>query len=210
MTGIGRMDAPDPVDVRVGDQGVRFTLRSVWRDEHEEPVLDEERVVTMRALPDATVCDVTSNKCAAYGELNFPQSKFGSIGLRVEPRLLPPLGGEIIGVQGGTERRGTAEECANARACDCVAYEADHPTVGRWGVAMCILDNSASPRRDGPWFIRDYGMAMFNATQDEGVQVGEGSTWSAALRVVAYEGTLSADRARAWRALAAPQLEGTS
>ena len=200
MKKMGRMDPQgEPVAV-VTDAGVRFALKSIWRDEKEEPLLDEERTVTFRALSDATLCDMASRKTAAYGDVEFGKTKFGSIGARVEPRLLPPLGGQVIGCLGGELRRGTADQVANGKACDAVAYESDVPGIGVYGICLMILDNSASPDRRSPWFIRDYGMAMFNATQNEGIALPAGGHWTAALRVVAYDGALTAAKLDSWRA----------
>ena len=128
----------------------------------------------MQARPDATICDMSSRKLAAYGTAEFGKTKFGSVGARVEPRLLPPLGGKVIGCVDGDLQRGTAEEVANFRQWDAIAYEADVPGVGPFGICLMIRENSAGPNRRGPWFVRDYGMAMFNATQEEGITVPEG------------------------------------
>jgi len=207
MKKMGRMDAGGHTisadghrgpDTRVTDAGVRFTLKSIWRDELEQPLVDEERTVTLRALPDATLCDMTSCKTAAYGAAEFTKTKFGSIGARVEPRLLPPLGGQVIGCLDDELRRGTADEVANGKPCDAVAYENDVPGIGVYGLCLMILDNSASPDRRGPWFIRDYGMAMFNATQNDSIAVSPGGSWTVALRVVAYDGALTSERMAAW------------
>ena len=202
MQRMGRMDPESAPVAEVTEAGVRFVLRSTWRDEHEQPLVDEERTVVLRALPDATLCDMTSRKIAAYGAVVFDKTKFGSLGARVESRLLPPLGGQVIGVADGELRRGTADEVANGRACDAVAYESDIPGVGVCGICLVVLDNSASPDRRGPWFIRDYGMAMFNATQSEAISVPAGGAWTAALRVIAYDGPLTSERLAAWMAAA--------
>ena len=199
MKKFGRMDPQGGPAAETTDSGVRFTLKSIWRDEQEEPLIDEERTVLLRALPDANICDMTSRKTAAYGDAVFERTKFGSIGARVEPRLLPALGGQVIGCIDGELRRGTADEVANQKACDAVAYENNVPGIGVYGLCLLILDNSASLDRRGPWFIRDYGMAMFNATQNETINVPAGEAWSAALRVVAYDGELTAERLVAWQ-----------
>ena len=199
MAHMGRMDPRHEPEAEVTADGVRFTLNSTWRDEQEEPLIDELRTVSLRALPDATVCDMMSRKTAAYGAAEFGRKKFGSIGMRVEPRLLPPLGGQVLAGRDGRLERGAADEVANARACDAVAYEADVAGVGVFGVCMMILDNSASEDRRGPWFIRDYGQATFNATQDASIHVAEGDTWTIALRVVAYDGPLTVARIGAWQ-----------
>ncbi|MFZ4397215.1 MAG: DUF6807 family protein [Kiritimatiellia bacterium] len=195
----GRMDPQGEPAAEVTDAGVRFTLRSIWRDEQEQPMLDEERTVLLCALPDAHVCDMTSRKTATYGAVEFPQTKFGSVCMRVEPRLLPALGGQVIGCLDGELRRGTADEVANTKACDAVAYENNVPGLGLYGVCLMILDNSASSDCRGPWFIRDYGLATVNATQKNAILLSNGETCTATLRVVAYDGVITNKRIAAWR-----------
>ena len=180
----GRMDAQGQPSVEVSDGGVRFTLKSIWRDENEQPVLDEVRRVEFRSVEGATLCDMASIKTASYGALEFPQTKFGSIGIRVEPRLLPPLGAIVL-ADGG--RAGSSALVDQNRQSGFVAYENDAPSGGRFGVFMTIRD----PGMLGPWFIRDYGMAMYNPTWDKAVSVPEGQAWTVSLRVVAYEGGLT-------------------
>ncbi len=201
MVRIGRMDPQGPVQAECTTTGARLHLNSIWRDEQGQALLDEERSATFAALPTATLCELSSRKTASYGQVEFGRTKFGSLGARVEPRLLPALGGQVIGCQEGQLRRGLADEVANGRECDAVAYETALPGGGVFGLCLIIHANSAAPGRCGPWFIRDYGMAMFNATQQAPVIVPEGQTWTAALRAVAYEGPLDADRLETWRHL---------
>lgn len=122
----------------------------------------------------------------------------------MEPRLLPALGGRVIGCGEGALRRGLADEVANGQACNAVAYEAALPGGQVFGLCLMIADNSAAPDRRGPWFIRDYGMAMFNATQATSVHVDAGQTWTAALRALAYEGPLTPERVAIWRQASIP------
>jgi len=199
MKKMGRMDPQGEPVAEVTDAGVCFTLRSTWRDDQEQPMLDEVRTVFLRALPDANVCDMTSRKTATHGAAEFPKTKFGSICMRVEPRLLPALGGQVIGCLDGKLQRGSADEVANTKTCDAVAYENDVPGLGVYGVCLMILENSVSPDRRGPWFIRDYGLATVNATQSEAIAVPVGGHWTAALRIVAYDGPIRAERVAAWR-----------
>ena len=182
---VGRVDVPKEPEIRLAADGVRFTFRNVWRDEHDEPLLDEVRTVVFRSADDATICDMTSDKIGAYGAVEYSQTKFGAIGVRVEPRLLPPLGGTIIADAG---RRGTAEVVHEGES-DFVAYEGDG-----FGVLLHILDDGVR----GPWFIRDYGMAMYNPTWTRSVSTPQGGAWTVGLRVVAYDGDLTEERARKW------------
>ena len=138
---------------------------------------------------DATICDVFTTKTAAYGPLEYPSSKHGTIGVRVQPQLLPFMGGEILGGQGPTIRRGRADEVASGQPCDFVAYENDTPSLGRYGVCLLVLENTAASDHRGPWFIRDYGMAMFNASMQDAIRTEDGGTWTAGLRVTSVAGT---------------------
>jgi len=195
---LGQLKYGEPPRMAVQADGVVFTYNTVWNDEVGQPMLNEARTIRISSTEDATVCDVTSAKTAAYGPVGFGNTKFGTIGARVQPQLLPVLGGQIIGAKDGELRRGTADEVASAKACDAVAYENELPALGRFGLCLMIRDNTASTNRQGPWFIRDYGMAMFNATMTESISLAEGATWTTTLRVAAYDGALTWERVQAW------------
>lgn len=189
-----------PTSVEPCDGGYRFEFRTTWFDEEDQPMLDEERSISAYSIEDATVCDLFTAKKATYGAVEYPASKHGTIGVRVQPQLLPVMGGEVLGSLSGKVRRGRSDEVASGQPCDVVAYEADVPSLGRFGVCMIVLENSASSDLRGPWFIRDYGMAMFNASMHDDITTPEGGTWTAGLRIVAYDGELSSDRVKAWKA----------
>lgn len=188
---VGRVETPPAPDVLLHARGVRFSLTSVWSDEYKEPLIDEVRVVDFAAEPDATICEMTSRKVAAYGPVDYEQTKFGSIGVRVEPRLLPALGGIVLADR---ERRGTAE-VVHEQESDFVAYENAVAGHGRVGIFLTILD----PGVRGPWFIRDYGMAVYNPTWAGPIRTSAGEAWTVGLRVVAYDGELTAERVRRWQ-----------
>jgi len=189
---MGRMDCAEPPIIDQQGAGVRFTLNVAWLDKDENPVLDEVRIIDFYTSEDATICDVTSKKTAVYGDIEYQQTKFGSIGIRVEPQLLPQFGGEVL-ADGG--RRGTADIAVD-QLCDYVAYENDCPgekSSARHGVMMTPLGDGRSAR--GPWFVRDYGMAMYNVTRNEPVFNAKGESWTAGLRVAAYDGPMDDARA---------------
>ncbi len=188
---VGRMDAPPRPDrLEPHARGVRFALNITWRDEHDRPLIDEHRTVDLFAAADATVCDLFSTKTAAYGPAEFPRSKFGAIGIRAEPRLLPALGGQILADAGRTGRA----EIVHEGESDFVAYQSGPGGGEPFGVLMHIL----APRARGPWFIRDYGMALYNPTWTQTIRVQEGQSWTVGLRIAAYDGALTEGRARAW------------
>src|SRR5665213_2537970 len=178
--------------------GYTFTYTTVWSDERGEPLLDERRVVRLYEGEDATFCDVESTKRSSYVDVVYAANKHGSIGARVQPQLLPAFGGSVVALSDQRLTRGSADEVAHGEACDVVAYEADIPVLGRAGVALKILDNSDTGDRRGPWFVRDYGLVMFNPTMDRDVEVPLGESWTTALRIAAYDGCLTANRCNIW------------
>jgi hypothetical protein len=198
---IGRLRYSKPDRLELGERGVRATYETIWHDEDGEPVLDELRTYELFGDDDATLCDITTRKTASYGPVSFEPTKFGTIGARVQPQLLPPMGAQIVAGDGREMRRGLADEVATGKACDFVAYEAEPGGLGRFGLCLQVLDNSASPDRRGPWFLRDYGMAMFNATPPGSgpIRLEAGQTWTATLRAAAYDGAVDPRRAATWR-----------
>ena len=187
---VGRMDCHEPPEIALHECGARFELRITWRDDHEEPMLDETRTVDMYSVPDATICDMTTRVVASCGAVEMPQTKHGGLGIRVEPRLLPFAGGVIV-ADGG--RRGAAEVVHGGES-DFIAYENDVTGPGPHGVLLSVLENGIR----GPWFVRDYGLVLYCPTLHESVSIPSGEAWSAGIRVVAYDGQLTEERARAW------------
>jgi hypothetical protein len=140
-----------------------ITLHNIWRDERGEPVLNEERRYEVFLQHDATVCEVMSRKIAAYGDLEFPATKFGGIAVRVDPRLLPVSGGRIVG--------------RHEAASPFVAYE---NRAAGFGVRLEASDAGV------PWFVRDYGLAVHNPTWQHALRLARGDAWEISLRLVAY------------------------
>lgn len=187
---VGRMSAESPLVVEPHEDGLRFELALLWRDEHERPVLTELRRVDFQIRDGATICDMVSIKTAGHGRVRLPPTKFGSIGIRVEPRLLADFGGVVIG-DGG--RRGRAEDLHEQESAY-VAYENELTGHGAFGVLMAPLPDSAP----GTWFIRDYGMAMYDCTLHEEVVLEQSEQWTVGLRVAAYDRPLTDERVRSW------------
>lgn len=158
----------DPLFAHVGRVEVTALelplVRCTWRDAQGEPVLDEERSFQFTIREDSVACEVASRKVAAYGDLEFPATKFGGIAVRVDAQLLPAAGARIVGRHGEASRF--------------VAYE-----NGAFGLAL-LCDGSA------PWFLRDYGLACFNPTWEAPRALPRGQSWETRLTLVAYDGAL--------------------
>jgi hypothetical protein len=190
---MGRIESLGLPEVNTHAQGVGFRLRACWRDSEGNPVLDEERSVDFFGLEDATICEMRSTQRAAYGALEYAPTKFGSIGVRVEPRLTPDLGGEVITSEG---QRGNADVAIDQR-CSYVAYENRLGAGDHWGILLAPPHGEAA----APWFVRDYGLAFASPTRHESVTIGAGESWNVGLRAVAYDGPLTAERAQRWLSL---------
>jgi len=94
-------------------------------------------------------------------------------------------------VIGDGGRRGRAD-VVHEQSSDFVAYESETA-----GVLMTVLRDDVP----GVWFVRDYGMAMYDSTLRQEIVTTAGETWRLGLRVVAYDGPLDDERARRWLAL---------
>ena len=186
---LGRMETQKDIDITPHADGVQFVQNVIWRDANDDPLIDEVRTVNLYSLADASVCDMTSEKIAAYGDVEYPQTKYGSIGMRVEPRLLPVMGGVVIG---DNDRSGKVD--ALQGISDFVAYQNRLSGHGHFGVFMTILGEGVR----GPWFIRDYGMALYNPTQSGSVSTSANETWKISLRFAAYDGELTTARVEEW------------
>ncbi len=195
---IGQLRYPTAPDIEITDDGVTFTYKTTWCDENHDPMLEEVRRVHVWACDDATICDTYTTKTAAYGPVTFAANKYGSIGVRIQPQLLPPLGGQVVAGRDGELKRGTAGDVVGNFPCDFVAFEAQPHGREPMGVCMAILDNSASSDRSGPWLVRDYGMVMFNATLNDSIPLEQDQAWQCALRVVAYDQPISLKRSQSW------------
>ncbi len=187
---LGRMDTEKAIGIVRHADGVKFVQKVIWRDKDENALIDEIRSVNLWALRDATICDVSSEKIATYGTTTYPQTKYGSIGIRVEPRLLPVMGGTVLG---DNNRAGNADVVHESDS-DFVAYQNHLPGHGDFGVFMTILNEGIR----GPWFIRDYGMALYNPTWRQTISTAAGESWTISLRVVAYDGALTSARTTRW------------
>ncbi len=187
---LGRIASPEVPRVSLSDDAARLVFQSTWLDENDQPLIDEVRTVDFRAVEDATVCEVASEKIARYGPVEYPQTKFGSIGLRVDPRLLPGAGGEILADAG---RRGSAE-VVHEQDSDYVAYENALGGGRRFGVFMTIPDRGVR----GPWFVRGYGLALYSPTLRRADRTAAGESWTIRLRVAAYDGSLTPERVGRW------------
>ena len=183
------METQKNIDITPHADGVQFVQNVIWRDANDDPLIDEVRTVNLYSLADASVCDMTSEKIAAYGDVEYPQTKYGSIGMRVEPRLLPVMGGVVIG---DNDRSGKVD--ALQGISDFVAYQNRLSGHGHFGVFMTILGEDVR----GPWFIRDYGMALYNPTQSGSVSTPANETWKISLRFAAYDGELTTARVEEW------------
>jgi hypothetical protein len=198
MKRLGRTAYPTAAEAAIDGLAARFAWRTTWIGADGRPVLDEERTVTVRPLAAATLVEVVSAKRAAHGPLRFAATKCGSIGLRAQPQLLPPLGGAVVAVDGDEVRHGAADAVVGARGCDAVGYERALPGGMRFGLCLLAPSDSSGDARGGPWFVRDYGLAVYAPTLKRAIDLAAGETWTCSLRVAAYDGELTGARLRSW------------
>lgn len=181
---IGRMDPQGEPTIECLEDRVVLTLQSLWRDENEVPLLKEIRRVEFRSGQSATVCTMTSIKVADFGSIHFPATKYGAIGARVAPRLLPSCGGVI---SGDNNRRGSSTIFESERNSSYVIFESERSNARSHGLAL--LPGRGTP--NGPWFVRDYGLAMLNPTMEATITLAPKESWSIGIQAIAFDGEWS-------------------
>ncbi len=186
---IGRIECSSEWETNIEEKGVTFSQELVWLDSEETPMLNEQRKIVFYSKEDATICEMTSLKSASYGKVTCPKTKFGSIGLRIDPRLLPSFGGVIFGDK---NHRGMADD-VNESFSSYIAYENQITPSQRAGVLLTMVSGER-----GPWFVRDYGLCTYNPTMNESVIIPEGQNWEMTMRVVAYDGSATDERINDW------------
>jgi hypothetical protein len=189
FSAVGRIETKGPFRAEPHADGLRVTLECVWLDASGAPVLEETRTLDFGLGEDAVFCELASEKRAACGPLEFPATQFGGIGVRVDPRLLPAAGGCILSEHG----RGEAQ-LAHGRLSSHLAFESAPGAGPRFG--LCLIGEEAGV----PWFVRDYGLALFNPTWRRALALERGASWRLRLRLVAYDGALDARRLERWLA----------
>lgn len=190
---VGRVEVTDGMEAHAIQGGVEFRMTCRWLDENDTPLLTEERIVRLVEHEDAHLCEVISTRRATHGGLLFPQTKFGGLGLRAEPLLSPDAGAAVI-ADGG--RRGPVE-IVHEGDSDYVAYEAERPARQGGSLGVCLMIRDSGVR--GPWFVRNFGMALYNPTWRGEIAVPDGETWTLSLLVAAYDGPLTDKRAQRWK-----------
>ncbi len=192
---VGRVEVMNKMEAHPIKDGCEFRLACRWLDEQEAPLLTEDRTVRFIEGEDAHFCEIISTRHASRGAVRFPKTKFGGLGLRAEPLLAPDAGAVVI-ADGG--RRGPVE-IVHEMDSDYVAYEADRPVSQGGALGICSMIRDSGIR--GPWFIRDFGMALYNPTWRGDIELPAGETWTLSLLVAAYDEPLTEQRVRRWRDL---------
>lgn len=182
---LARIETDPALRFEVCERGARIALRCFSRDDSDTPVLNEERRFDFQLVEGAMTCDLASRKVGAYGALEFPATEFGGIGVRVDRRLAPDFGAALL-AEGG---RGRAA-LVHGRPSRYVAYESG--AEPRFGLALAGDDPALA------WFVRDYGLALWNPTGQRAIALTHGEVREVSLRVVPYDGALDENRAATW------------
>jgi hypothetical protein len=190
---VGRIEMDGEMTASPIPNGMEFHMECQWLDENGTPLLSESRTVRLFEDEDANFCDVVSTRHASHGALVFPKIKLGGLGLRAEPLLAPDAGAVVI-ADGG--RRGDSS-IVHELDSTFVAYERDLPFSQSGPLGVCLMIRDAN--RGGPWFIRDFGLALYNPTFEKKVEVPAGGSWTLSLRVAGYDGPLTDERVSRWR-----------
>ncbi|MFO0850251.1 MAG: PmoA family protein [Gemmataceae bacterium] len=155
------------VCVQVGDPKPagpsRLTVptRNEWRTADGLKLLDEDRTITVSALPAGVLIVVDVTLTASQGPVTFGDTKEGSMGVRVHDAMrLTAKGGGTITSSDGTAAKSPAKDNLPVwgRPADWNDYSG---TVDGKPVGLAVFDDPANRPR-ASWHTRAYGLMAAN------------------------------------------------
>lgn len=164
----------------IGDDGVTLSHPVRWVSVDGAELLREQRTVTIRATPDATIVDWRSDWSHPDKPVRLGQTKESGIAVRVPPQWETRFGGRIRNADGDTSEPGCFDKPSRW-----LGVEGD---AGNGATAGFIMVPQTAPC---PWFTRDYGIHIYNPARHSQISLAPGETLSWSVRVLAYDGAKS-------------------
>jgi len=134
----------------------RLHALSYWTDCNQVKIMEEERIITVYALPEENrIIDHEVIFRASEGEVVFKDTKeSGFLSVRVNPSIEVTRTGRFVNSHGAVNEK----ECWGKRAMWCDYYgQVNGQTVG-----IAVFDHPANFRYPTWWHIRNYGLMTAN------------------------------------------------
>ncbi|MFG0261773.1 MAG: PmoA family protein [Novipirellula sp. JB048] len=167
-----------------------------WNDSTGQRQLSDTRRTTFRAVDGKRIIDFEVVMQATDGDVNFGDTKEGSLGIRVASTIKvdAKLGGKI------TNAEGLTDSAAWAKRSNWVNYSGP---VDNQPVGMTVFYHPSSFAAPCNWHVRTYGLFAANpfghyhfvgGEKTAGTTLKSGESMSIRCRVILYEGEFDAEK----------------
>lgn len=180
----GQIVSEGPHIVESGGDRVVFTDTCLWRKPGEEPVMRDERTVTITAPSDTVRYIDFEITLEPLVEITITKTNHSLFSARVVPELSVNSGGTLVNAQGNTSEAGTYG--AESPWCD---YSG---TRGGAVEGIAIFQHPNNRWFPSKWFTRDYG--FFSPTpmywlENDRLDLPKGEKLTLRYRVVVHTGS---------------------
>ncbi len=157
-----------------GDEAARVAFELVWTDGHDpRPLIKQDVFATIRTAPLGWTLEMQSDFRATAMGIEFRQSNFGVLGLRVAKSLSAVFGGGLMtgadGFEGEPQLFGKPNRWIDYSGpiYSAAAESADSRRIE----GLTLIDHSSNPGHPAKWHVRDDGWIGPSLSRDAAVTV---------------------------------------
>jgi len=157
-----------------GDEAARIAFELIWTDGHDpQPLVKQDVFVTIRTAPLGWTLELQSDFRATAMGIEFRQSNFGVLGLRVAKSLSVVFGGGLItgadGFEGEPQLFGKPNRWIDYSGP--IYSEAAESVDSRRIEGLTLIDHATNPGHPAKWHVRDDGWIGPSFSRDGAVAI---------------------------------------
>ncbi len=155
-----------------GAESARIALELLWTDGHDpQPLIKQDVFATMRTLPTGWSLELQSDFRATADGIEFRQSNFGILGLRVAKSLSVVFGGGTITGSDGSQ----GEPALFGKPNRWIDYSGPIFTESATGTpvseGLTLIDHVKNPTYPSKWHVREDGWIGPSLSRDKSILV---------------------------------------
>ena len=155
-----------------GSDSARIAFELLWTDGHDpQPLIKQDVFATLRIVPPGWTLELQSDFRAAAEGVEFRQSNFGVLGLRVAKSLSVVFGGGTItgsdGAHGEPELFGKPSRWIDYSGPQYTEPAATTPVIE----GLTLIDHARNPNYPAKWHVREDGWIGPSLSRDKSILV---------------------------------------